>query len=208
MKKAKSESGAETRERIMLAAMETIRTRGFAATRVDDICAAAGITKGAFFHHFASKEEMAQAAAKYFSDHADALFGAAPYQSIADPRDRFIGYLEFRRLIMDGPTPNYTCLLGTMVQEVHDTHPNIRDACHRYIWHHAASLVPMIEEAKAKYAANADFDALELALHTQAVLQGAFILGKASQDPELARRHVDHLIRYVKSLFVIPTETS
>ena len=185
----------------MLAALEIIRTRGYASTRVDDICSAAGITKGAFFHHFASKEEMAQAAAKYFSDHADALFGSAPYQAIADPFERFIGYLEFRRLIMDGPTPNYTCLLGTMVQEVHDTHPGIRDACHEYIWHHAASLVPTIDAAKAKYPPVVELDSMELALHTQAVLQGAFIIGKASQDPDLARRHVDHLIRYVKSLF-------
>ena len=43
--------------------------------------------------------------------------------------------------------------------------------------------------------------AASLAAHTQAVLQGGFILAKATGDPDLARESVDHLIRYVRQLF-------
>ena len=37
------------------AALRVIRTKGYAATTVDDLCATAGVSKGSFFHHFKSK---------------------------------------------------------------------------------------------------------------------------------------------------------
>ena len=48
----------ETRTRIMDAAVRLFSTRGFAAASVDDICAEAGISKGAFYHHFESKQAL------------------------------------------------------------------------------------------------------------------------------------------------------
>ena len=48
----------EARARLLEAARTLVRHRGFAATSVDDLCAAAGVTKGAFFHHFPSKEAL------------------------------------------------------------------------------------------------------------------------------------------------------
>ena len=47
----------------MEAALPVIRTKGYSATSVDELCAAAGITKDAFFHHFKSKDELGVAAA-------------------------------------------------------------------------------------------------------------------------------------------------
>jgi len=192
-------NSGETRQRILVAAMQQIRTRGYSATRVDDICAAAGITKGAFFHHFSSKEDMATAAAQFFSDYADEAFSSAPYQTIADPAQKFLGYLDFRRSLLRGETPDYTCLLGTMVQEAHIDHPALTAACHTYIWHHAKTLRPMIQaalEARSRRPGQdtslAD-ESMNLALFSQATLQGAFILAKASSSPTPAITAVDYL---------------
>ena len=54
------------------------------------------MTKGAFFHHFASKEDLAVAAADYWSETTGALFAAAPYHEPDDPVERVFGYLDFR----------------------------------------------------------------------------------------------------------------
>ena len=51
------------RTRLLEAARDIVRTKGFAATTVDDLCRAADVTKGAFFHHFASKDALGVAAA-------------------------------------------------------------------------------------------------------------------------------------------------
>ena len=194
-----------TRTRLLDAAMQVIRAQGYAATTVDDICHAAGLTKGAFFHHFKSKEDLAVSAAGHFSAMAERLFGTAPFRALADPLDRFLGYIDFRATIIDGPIPEFTCLLGTLVQEAYDTHPAIRRACDTYISAHAAGLAEDIAAAKALYAPDAPWSADSLALYTQAVLQGAFILAKARGGPEVARDCVTHLRRYIEQSFHRPT---
>ena len=80
--------------------MQVIRAQGYSGTTVDDICSAAGLTKGAFFHHFKSKEDLALAAAKHFSQMAERLFATAPYRELADPLDRLLGYVDFRAAIL------------------------------------------------------------------------------------------------------------
>lgn len=185
--------------------MQVIRAQGYAATTVDDICRAAGVSKGAFFHHFESKEDLGVAAAAHFSQMAERLFGAAPYRELADPLDRVLGYLDFRAAILAGPIPDFTCLLGTMVQEAYDTHPAIRRACDTYIGGHAAEVAKDIAAAKSRYAPAAEWSPESLALYTQAVLQGAFVLAKAKGGPEVARDCLAHLRRYVLQLFDRPT---
>jgi len=198
----------DARVRLLDAAMQVIRAKGYSATTVDDICREAGLTKGAFFHHFKSKEDLAVAAAAHFAQMADGLFGAAPYRQAADPLDRLLGYIDFRAAIMDGPIPAFTCLLGTMVQEAYDTHPAIRHACDTYIGAHAAGVAQDIEAAKALYAPQATWSAQSLALYTQAVLQGAFVLAKAQGGPQVARACVAHLRRYIEFLFARPTSNT
>ena len=190
-------------ERLLDAAVHVIRSKGYSAARVEDICAEAGLTKGAFFHHFASKEACAVAAAAYFAAHADAIFDAAPYTRLADPRARVLGYVEFRKAILQGELPQFTCLLGTMVQEAYDSHPAIREACDRYISEHAARLEADLAEAKALYAPEAAWNPESAALFSQAVLQGAFILAKAKHGPKVAADCLDHLKRYFESLFPV-----
>ena len=82
-----------------------------------------------------------------------------------------------------------------MVQEGYDTHPAIRDVFDRSISSHAAKVEADIEEAMRLYRLDADWSAASLALHTQAVLQGAFILAKAKGGVAIAADSIDHLRR-------------
>jgi TetR/AcrR family transcriptional regulator, transcriptional repressor for nem operon len=202
MKAVTSQPQPDARTRLLDTAMQVIRTQGYTASTVDDICRAAGLTKGAFFHHFKSKEDLAVAAAAHFSRMAERLFGDAPYRQLADPLDRLLGYIDFRTTILAGPIPEFTCLLGTMVQEAYDTHPAIRRACDTYISAHSADVAKDIAAAKALYAPAAEWSAESL--YTQAVLQGAFVLAKSKGGPKVARDCLAHLRRYLLQLFNRP----
>jgi len=192
------------RAKILQASLSVIRAKGYSATSVDDLCTAAGVTKGAFFHHFASKEALAVAAAQYWSEVTSALFAAASYHDHPDPLDRVLGYIDFRGRLIDGPVATFTCLVGTMVQESFAASPAIREACEASIFGHAATLEDDIAAAMIKYGVTGT-TAESLAQHTQAVLQGGFILAKARAGPEPAIDSVSHLKSYFTLLFRRPT---
>ncbi|HEX9390346.1 MAG TPA: helix-turn-helix domain-containing protein [Usitatibacteraceae bacterium] len=191
----------ESKIRLLDAAMQVFRAKGYTATTVDDVCASAELTKGSFFHHFKSKEELAVSAAQHFADMADSRFATAPYRGLSDPLARLLGYVEFRRAILQGKLPEFTCLLGTMVQETYDSHPAIRKACERHISEHAASLNDDIAAAKRRYAPRAKWTPESLGLYIQANIQGAFILAKAKHGPAVADECLGHLRRYLELLF-------
>lgn len=201
-------SAIPVRERLLNASLGVIRSKGYSATTVDELCAAAGVTKGAFFHHFESKEELAVAAANYWATMTGEFFKGAPYHKHADPLERVLGYLDFRKDILKGALPEFTCLVGTMVQEVYDSNPAIRAACQDSIFGHAAVLAQDIAAAKKLYAPKASFDPESLALHTQAVIQGAFILAKAQGSALVAAESITHLKRYFEFLFNRSTKAS
>src|SRR5688572_23314652 len=100
------------RTKLLDAALTVIRTKGYAATTVDELCAEAGVTKGAFFHHFKSKEDLGVSAAQYWSSVTNSLFESAPYHQHSDPLERVLGYVDFRKTILQGKTPEFTCLVG------------------------------------------------------------------------------------------------
>jgi len=191
----------KTRNSLMEAAFGLVRKQGLAATSVDEICAAAGVSKGAFFHYFKSKDELAAAAAYHWSAVTEPVFESAGYHAPADPLDRVLGYIDLRREMMDGEIADFSCFAGTMVQEAWATSPAVRAGAWDSMSRHAEALVPDIDAAIESRGLSGRLNARSLALHTVAVMQGAFILAKASGEAATGRETLIHLRRYVELLF-------
>ena len=187
----------DARTRLLQAALRLVRMKGWAATSVDELCLAAGITKGSFFHHFKTKEALGVAAATHWGRSTTAMFAAAPYHAPADPTERVVAYIDFRAALLGEDLAACTCFAGTLVQETWASSPAMREACGDAITGHAATLEADIEAARPP---GAEWDAASLALFTQTVLQGAFVLAKATGTIETARGQVAHLRRYVGML--------
>lgn len=194
----------QSRTKLLEAALAVFRTKGHAATTVDDICAKAGVTKGSFFHHFKSKEDLVLSAVAYWNEWTEAAFASAPYHAAPDPRDRVLGYVDFRMALLDRDVPEFTCLLGTLVQETYATHPAVRAACDAGMASHIETLTHDIEAAKQRYAPRARWSAESVGYFIQSVLQGSFIFAKAKQGSEVARENLSHLRRYLEWLFDPP----
>ena len=191
----------DARTRLLEAARDTIRAKGFASTSIDDLCQVAGVTKGSVFHHFKSKEALGVAVAEHWIEMTNAFFADAPYHAPGDPLDRVLAYVAFRKAIIAGELSEFTCLVGTMAQEIYASSPDIRDACGRSIFGHAATLEEDIETARRERGITGGWTAESLARHTQTIIQGGFVLAKAGDNPELARESLDHLDRYIRQLF-------
>lgn len=186
--------------RLLDAAQKVIRAQGYAATTVDDICAAAGLSKGSFFHHFKAKEDLVLAAVAHWNAWTENVFAAADYHQAEDPRERVLGYVDLRLRLLDRPVPEYTCLLGTLVQETYLTHPAVRVACDEGMSRHIDHLVEDLEAARRRHVPHADWTAESVGYFMQAVLQGSFIFSKAKLDAQVVRANLQHLRRYLESL--------
>ncbi|MFX8887384.1 TetR family transcriptional regulator, partial [Acinetobacter baumannii] len=81
------------------------------------VCAAAGVTKGSFFHHFSAKDDLALAAADAWRERARGLCDTVSAARYPDPRDRLFAYLDLRRELIAGDLVEWTCFAGTMIQE-------------------------------------------------------------------------------------------
>lgn len=203
MEHANAQHPARTgsRQKLIDAAILAIRKQGYAATSVDGLCEMAGVTKGAFFHHFKSKDALAIAATDYWTERSSALFEAAPYRAYSDPLERVLSYLDLRKAMLAGTLTELSCLAGTMVQEVYASHPDIASACKACICGHVDTLEVDIAAAMKRYRIRASWTAASLAFHTQAVVQGAIILAKAKGSADVAVESIEHLRRYIELLF-------
>ncbi len=130
-----------------------------------------------------------------------------PIAADPDPRARVFGYVDFRTAMLAWDIPQFTCLLGTLVQEVYATHPEIRATCDRAMSEHVAMLERDLADAKRRYAPDDEWSAESVGYFMQAVLQGAFIFAKAKNDPRIARDNLAHLRRYLETLLPAKGET-
>jgi TetR/AcrR family transcriptional regulator, transcriptional repressor for nem operon len=192
----------DARPRLLEAARDMIRERGYAATTIDELCRTAGVTKGAFFHHFSSKDALGVAVAEHWLEIIDQWFSNAPYHSEEDPAERLLSYVRFRIAILDRSVEAFSCLVGAMASEVYRSHPAIREACARTIEAHALGFEPVIAAAmEARRMKDVAFTPKSLAMFIHGTLQGAFVLAKATDGAEVARRNIEHLERYLTMLF-------
>src|SRR6202034_4687081 len=97
-----TETRHESKTRLLNAALHVIRAKGYSATRIEDVCDAASLTKGSFFHHFSGKEDLTLAAAAHWNSTTAEFFARAEYHRLADPLDRLTAYIEFRKSLIRG----------------------------------------------------------------------------------------------------------
>lgn len=199
MKQAQEQS--PTKERLLEAAERLMLAKGYEATSVKEICEAAGLTKGGFFHYFASKEDLGKAVLDRFVSTMFRTIQQAPFLKKRDPLQRVYGYVDFAMELSRNPQAQNGCLLGNFAQELSHTRPKIRSRCAHHFVQWADALRQDLERAKAKHRPKTAIDAHSLAEHFIAVIEGSLILAKANQDMKVVEKNLGHFKQYLHRLF-------
>ncbi|MFW6201869.1 MAG: TetR/AcrR family transcriptional regulator [Gemmatimonadota bacterium] len=197
--------GTETRERILDAAQRLILGQSFAGASVEAIVEGAGVTKGAFFHHFSSKTDLAHALVERYAaadaEHLESLMERSERLS-GDPLQRvliFVGLLE--ESVEDLTERNPGCLFASFVyaQQLVDeeTRALIRRAFSRW----RDRLGGMLREAMERYSPQRPADPEDLADMLLALYEGGYILTRTMRDPRAVARQTRHFRNYLEDLF-------
>lgn len=189
-----------TRTRLIEATLALMLKRGFNATTVDDICAKAGLTKGSFFHHFDSKDDIGQAAVRAWAEFGRGVYAKAS-EKPGEPLE------EIHRLfnIMEGLTRQFdpcVCMVGMMSQEMAAEHPGFRIACARELDGWTEMMRSRLEAAKKQLKPATDFDPEEVAWFLNSLWQGSMLVGKPRGSQEMIRKNLKLARKFVDGLFV------
>ena len=195
----------KTRERILDAAQALILDHGFGATTVDAVVGKAGITKGAFFHHFASKSDLARALVDRYArldreildHHIDRARKLA-----RDPLEQVLVLIGLYEEDFEGlaePFPG--CLFASYIYEnkllEEGTIGVVRDST--LMWRER--MKAMLEEVAAVHPPKVAVDLESLADLFYALTEGSYIMTKTLADKTLISRHAKHLRNYLQLLF-------
>jgi TetR/AcrR family transcriptional repressor of nem operon len=183
--------GNATRERILRVAERLMTDQGYSATSVDQVIAEAGSSKGAFFHHFSSKTDLAvQLVQRYVAaDLAHLEAGLAATAHITDPAERVVAFLRYYEDGADELMAEQTgCLYATVLAEREFTGSEINEQVAKAtrVWRDAVA--DLLRPALAANRHGVDIEAL--ADHLYTTFEGGFILCRTYEDRSAMRAQI------------------
>jgi TetR/AcrR family transcriptional repressor of nem operon len=200
--------GTATRERILAAARRLVIDNGFRATTVDAVLAASGASKGAFFHHFASKQDLAGALVEqYVADDLQMLEEgmSAALGAGDDPADRAVAFLRFYEDLADEIMAGTTgCLYTSVLAEMELVESGTSDPIGKAVTQWRERYAGLLADALGD---RTDVDVDALADHVFVTFEGAYLLARTTGDPGQLRRQLATLRRLVAALLRPATAT-
>jgi TetR/AcrR family transcriptional repressor of nem operon len=200
-----ADKGAETRERILAAAEPMVLKQGFAGTSLDDILKKTRLTKGAFFHHFKGKNDLARALVERYVANDLALFerfAAEAEAAHADPLDQALAFLTlFEEFIERLPEPLGGCLLAAYSYESMQFDASIRGYVAESLRRFTTIFERKFDAVLKRYRPARQVSARELADMIAAMIEGGFILSRSYNDPYILARQSRQFRQYLELLF-------
>lgn len=192
---------SESCQNILAAAESLVRQKGFSASTVDDICKAAGVTKGGFFHYFKSKNalglELLNRIDESFSNEQCCK------QTPNLPEDSLEQLLFAIDRMAEGATDpeSNCCILGVFAQEMCETDQAISDLCQSICNKAMDQFRAAFQAAKDDYAPNSDVDPNAMTETLFALRQGAAVMAKAQDNPEIIANVYANYKTIVRTVF-------
>lgn len=201
MKDVKQPRALATREKITRAAARLFALKGYHDTTLEEVRHSAEATTGAFFHHFASKEDLGFAVLDRHMEtrrqELDRLEQDMPARRNDDPLERV-----FRRLDaiaqMAASRRKGGCIIGNLSTALSDTHEPFRQRLADCFDQMAREFLPHLEAATQRCRSRHPPDAWTLARYVVTVVEGAIMLARTHRDGTLLARHFDCLKEHLR----------
>jgi len=185
---ARAAAKAQTHERIVSVAARAIRRSGYAGTGVADLMKEAGLTHGAFYAHFASREAMLaeaaqQACAESAAFTAGAVAGTSPEKALASMLGSYLSKEHVQQA-------ESGCPLAALASETSRQAPEVR----RVTTRHIKEMVDLVARQSPDWGQPS---AHERALVTVATMVGSLVLARAVDEPGLSESLLESALKHL-----------
>jgi len=193
-----SRDPARTRERLLSAAFQEIYLSGFRSADVNAILAAAGVTKGALYHHFDSKEALGHAVADEIIASKVHQKWVQPLRNTENPIDVLVRIIRSESVKKEDVQRG--CYLLNLSQEMSGLDEGFRKRTARVYkdWHDA--MAEALREGQKRRVVRSDINANETATFLLAAWEGYAVIAKNSQDPRMIQSGQRSVVRFLESL--------
>jgi TetR/AcrR family transcriptional regulator, transcriptional repressor for nem operon len=187
-----------TRERLLQAASREIYRSGFQSASVDTILAVAGVTKGALYYHFDSKEALGHAVIDEVIATCVRAKWVRPLQNGTDPIDALIGAVQ--GIPVRPADVRGGCQLNNLAQEMSSLDAGFRKrlAIIFDAWREAVASV--LREGQAHGSVRCDVEPADAAGLLIAMVEGYASLAKNAQDPKVMKAGIRNIVGWLRSL--------
>jgi TetR/AcrR family transcriptional regulator, transcriptional repressor for nem operon len=183
---------SDAAERLVNAMATLVHKHGYTAVGVDDVCRAAGVKKGSFYHFFASKRDLMMAALDRQSQMAEQHVVRSAFGSDVSPSKRIERMLEtIARVEASNKTRGgfvLGCPFGNLAAEVGGSEPLLTKRVDEALGTFAESIREALIEAKRSGDVPRTLDVRKATDAILAFFEGVMLLAKARNDPSLIRR--------------------
>ena len=198
-------NGTETRLEILDAAQDLILAQGFAGTSVDAILGRTRLTKGAFFHHFPSKHDLALALVERYAAGDSAMLRRNLDRAERLHRDPLQQLLIFLGLLEESAEqladPSQGCLFAAYVYEAQLFDERVHDVIRNSVVEWRTLLGEKLRAAAALHPPRMTVDWDEVADMVTVVAEGAYVMAKTTGDARTLARQFRHMRNYLELLF-------
>lgn len=197
--------GEKTRERLLDVAYQSIVEKGFAATSIEELVEAAGITKSGFFYHFRDKNDLARQLYDRFLDEDEGILDtlAARARELSDdPLQSFLIFLNLYAQVMDDMEALHPgCMVATVTYQERIFDPAIKQMNVEYLLRMRERFAAWLAEIAARHPPQHEVDLEALADSLTVIVEGAIILSKALADRRLMGRQTRLFRSHVRMIF-------
>ena len=196
----------EARERLLQLAETAVLEKGFVATSIDELIAAAGITKSGFFYHFKDKTELARVLLERYIARENALFDelfARADELNEDPLHGFlVGLKMLAEMLADLPNGHPGCLIASYCYQDRMFDQHIRNLNAEAVLAWRTRFRTRLDRIAARYPPRIAVDFDDLADMLSAVADGGIILSKVLKDNSALARQVMLYREFVGAVFL------
>jgi TetR/AcrR family transcriptional regulator, transcriptional repressor for nem operon len=193
-----------TRDNLLHAATRLMLERGYNGTTVDEICSAAGTTKGAFFHHFKNKDDLGLATLDRYAERIFEVMKQGANKRPHDAVGRVYDYVEALGRMSHAKEKRPACMLAIETMELGAVHEEFRKRCEQHFETWATYLEELLERAIATLPHPIAPTPRELADQLIVVFEGSVLLARAQSDAAIVERNLDHYRRYLEMTLATP----